>query len=109
MAASAFQSPGQATMSWFYAINHKDRAAAVAHFAPAAAAMMADWYGGPAAYPTFSELRCRQLSSSASTASVLCTFKEVHAEPGVQVDNFWTVELQRQADARWLITNYGTG
>jgi hypothetical protein len=98
----------QAAVSWFYALNHKDMAAAVAHFAPAAASMM-DWYTGASAYPTFSALHCRQVSADGTTASVLCTFKELHVEPGTQADNFWTVELQRQPDGRWLITNYGTG
>jgi hypothetical protein len=107
-AAALYQSPEQATVSWFYALNHKDMAAAISHFAPAAAAMM-DWYGGTSAYPGFSELHCRQISSYGSTASVYCTFKELHPEPGTQVDDFWTVELQRQPDERWLITNYGTG
>jgi len=107
-AAALYQSPEQATMSWFYALNHKDMAAAVAHFAPAAASMM-DWYGGASAYPTFSALHCRQVSAYGTNASVLCTFKELHVEPGTQADNFWTVELQRQPDGRWLITNYGTG
>jgi len=103
-----YQSPEQATLSWFDALNHKDRAAAVAHFAPAEAEMM-DWYGGPSAYPTFSALHCRQISASGSTAVVLCTFNETGGLPGVQSDNFWTVGLQRQPDGRWLITNYGTG
>jgi hypothetical protein len=106
--AALYQSPEQATVSWFYALNHKDMTAAVAHFAPAAVSMM-DWYGGSSAYPTFSSLRCRQVSAYGTTASVLCTFKELHVEPGTQADNFWTVELQRQPDGRWLITNYGTG
>jgi hypothetical protein len=106
-AAALFQSPEQAAVSWFYALNLKDMAAAVAHFAPAAADQM-DWYGGASAYPTFSDLRCRQVSAYSTTASVLCTFKELHAQPGTQLDNFWTVELQRQPDGRWLITNYGT-
>jgi hypothetical protein len=108
-AATLYQSPEQATLSWFYALDHKDKAAAVAHFEPTAADMM-DWYGGPSAYPTFSELHCRQLSSSGATAVVLCTFKETQ-NPAfyVQPDNFWTVGLQRQPDGRWLITNYGTG
>lgn len=96
-------------MSWFYALNHKDKAAAIAHFTPAAAGMMRDSYGGAAAYPTFSQLHCRQISSYGTTATVLCTFTELHPEPGTQVDNFWTLELQRQPDGRWLITNYGTG
>jgi hypothetical protein len=103
-----YQSPEQAAVSWFYAINHKDMVAAVAHFAPAAASAM-DWYGGTSAYPTFSQLRCRQISIYGTTATVYCTFKELHVEPGIQVNNFWTVGLQRQPDGRWLITNYGTG
>ena len=103
-----YQAPEQATLSWFYAINHKDMAAAVAHFAPAAASMM-DSYGGISAYRTFTQLRCRQISTYGTTASVYCTFKELHIEPGTQVDDFWTVELQRQPDGRWLITNYGSG
>jgi hypothetical protein len=106
-AAALFQSPEQAAVSWFYALNHKDMAAAVAHFAPAAVDQM-DWYGGASMYPTFSDLQCRQISTGGTTASVMCTFKELHAEPGTQVDNFWTVELQRQPDGRWLIINYGT-
>jgi hypothetical protein len=67
-----------------------------------------NWSGGAAAYPTFSDLQCRQISTDGTTASVTCTFKELHVEPGTQVDNFWTAELERQRDGRWPITNYGT-
>jgi hypothetical protein len=88
--------------------RHKNMAAAVAHFAPAAISMM-DWYGGSSKYPTFSALHCREVSAYGTTASVLCTFKELHVQPGTQADNFWTVELQRQPDGHWLITSYGTG
>ena len=35
-----YQSPVRATLSWFAAINQKDKAAAIAHFEPAAAFMM---------------------------------------------------------------------
>lgn len=53
-AASLFQSPEQATLSWFFAINHKDKAAAVAHFTPAAAGQM-DWgYGDTSTWPMIS-------------------------------------------------------
>lgn len=108
-AAALYQSPEQATLSWFYALNHKDMAAAVAHFQSAAAYMMTDGYGGPAAWPTFSALHCRQVSASSDTAVVLCTFSESGGLAGVQQDNFWTVDLDRQPDGRWLITNYGQG
>lgn len=110
-AAALYQSPVQATLSWFYAFNHKDMAAAAAHFEPAEAYMMTAGYGGPSAWPTFSALHCRQLSAWGLTAVVLCTFKETEAPEFsyFQPDNFWTVELDRQPDGRWLITNYGTG
>ncbi|MBO0831569.1 MAG: hypothetical protein J2P28_04485 [Actinobacteria bacterium] len=105
-AADLYQSPEQATLSWFYALNHKDMPAAVAHFLPAAAPMM-KWYGGPSEYPTFSALHCTQLSRIGMTARVFCTFKELGGLPGTQTDSLWTVELQLQPDGRWLITNYG--
>jgi hypothetical protein len=108
-AAAFYQSPVQAAVSWFYALNHKDRAAAVSHFTPAAAYMMTDGYGGISAWPTFSALHCKQIGAYGTTATVLCTFKEVHVEPGTQADNFWTVDMQQQPDGRWLITNYGQG
>jgi hypothetical protein len=34
VSVALFQSPERATLSWFSAVNHKDKAAAVAHFAP---------------------------------------------------------------------------
>ena len=108
-AASSYQSPEQATLSWFYAVNHKDKAAAVAHFESAAADQM-DWGGGDTStWPTFSALHCQPTSQSATTASVYCTFSESQAPAVGNPDSFWTVELQRQPDGRWLISNYGQG
>ena len=107
-AATLYQSPEQATVSWFYSINHKDAAAAVAHFEPADAESM-NWYGGPSKWPTFSDLRCHQMNADAVTAEVYCTFNESLTPSVGQPDNFWTVELHRQPDGRWLISNYGTG
>jgi len=109
-AVAVYQSPVQATLSWFFAINHKDKAAAVAHFAPAAAYQMAwasQWQ--PSAWPTFSALRCRQVTRRATAAWVFCTFDESQAPAVGNPDSFWTVELHRQADGRWLITDYGQG
>jgi hypothetical protein len=108
-AAAAYRSPEQATLSWFYAINHKDKAAAVAHFTPAAADQMNWGNGDTSTWATFSALHCRQLSRSATTASVYCTFKESQAPSVGNPDSFWTVYLHRQSDGRWLITNYGQG
>lgn len=108
-AAWSYQSPEQATLSWFYAINHKDKAAAVAHFEPAAADQM-DWGDGDTStWPMFSALHCKPTSQTATTASVYCTFTESQASSVGNPDSFWTVELHRQPDGRWLITSYGQG
>lgn len=109
-AAALYQSPRQATLSWFYAINHKDKADATAHFTHAAAGQM-DWGNGDTSmWPTFSALHCQHaVSPSATTASVYCTFSESDAPAVGNLDSFWTVYLQRQPDGRWLIDNYGQG
>ena len=105
--ASLYRSPEQATLSWFYAINHKDKADAVAHFTRAAAGQM-DW-GDTSTWSTFSALRCRPTSLGAVTASVYCTFSEPQTPAVGNPDSFWTIHLQRQPDGRWLIDNYGQG
>jgi hypothetical protein len=108
-AVALYQSPRQATLSWFDAINHKNKAAAVAHFTPAAANQM-NWVNGDTStWATFSALHCKQVSRSAATAVVYCTFKESQAPSVGNPDSFWTVSLHRQPDGRWLITNYGQG
>lgn len=109
-AAALFQSPEQATLSWFYAINHKDRADAVAHFTRAAASMMNWGNGDTSTWPTFSAVHCQHaIRQSAATASVYCTFSESQAPAAGNPDSFWTVQLQQQPDRRWLIDNYGQG
>jgi hypothetical protein len=102
----------QAALSWLVAINHKDRAAVLAHFERT---RHGNWEnggqsfwasGGTWRWPTFSALHCAQMSRSATTAWVRCTFKE--SVPIVeQRDSFWSVYLHRQPDGRWLITDYG--
>jgi hypothetical protein len=107
--AALYRSPEQATLSWFYAINHKDKADAVAHFTRAAAGQM-DWGNeDTSTWPTFSALRCKPASRGVTTASVYCTFSESQAPAVGNPDSFWTVYLQRQPDGRWLIGNYGQG
>jgi hypothetical protein len=108
-AAALYRSPAQATLSWLYAINHKDKAAAVAHFEPAAADQMNWGHGDTSTWPTFPALHCRQVSRSAITAVVYCSFKESQAPAVGNPDSFWTVSLHRQRGARWLITSYGQG
>ena len=109
VSAVLYQSPEQATLSWFFAINHKDDAAAVAHFEPAAADQMNWGNGDTSTWATFSALHCRQVSRKAMTASVFCTFRESQAPSVGNPDSFWTVDLHRQPDWRWLITGYGNG
>jgi hypothetical protein len=108
-AASSYRSPEQATLSWFYAINHKDKAATLAHFEPATARQMNWGNGDTSTWPTFSALHCKPTSQSVTTASVSCTFSESEAPSAGNPDSFWDVDLHRQSDGRWLISNYGQG
>jgi hypothetical protein len=105
---SAFGSPKAAALSWFAAVNQKNREAALAHFEPRAAAM-ADWSGGPSAWPTFSSVKCNSDGHSAGQVRVSCTFAESDAPAVGNPDSFWDVYLRRQPDGRWLIDNYGQG
>lgn len=109
VAVAEYQSAEQATLSWFAAINQKDKAAAIAHFEPAAAGMMNWGDGDTSTWPTFSALHCAQVDRSGVMASVYCTFSESQAPSVGNPDSFWTVYLERQPDGRWLITNYGQG
>lgn len=106
---AAERSPVQATLSWFSAVNHKDMTAAVAHFEPSAANQM-DWLNGDTStWPIFSALHCKPVGQSNSSATVYCTFSESQAPAVGNPDSFWTVDLQRQSDGRWLISGYGQG
>jgi hypothetical protein len=106
-----YQSPAQATLSWFFAINRKDKAAVLAHFdraVPSVHGQLAAWASSkPSRWSTFSALHCRQISRNATTASVRCTFKESWSPYEGNPDSWWTVYLDRQPDGRWLITGYG--
>jgi hypothetical protein len=107
--AALYQPPEQATLSWFFAINHKDKAAAIAHFEPAAAGQMNWGNGNTSTWATFTALHCKQTGRTTTTASVHCTFNESQAPSIGNPDSFWTVYLHRQPDGRWLITGYGQG
>ena len=106
---SSFGAPLQATLSWFAAVNAKNKAAAVAHFVSAEADMM-DWGNGDTStWSTFTRLRCKPLSQDAASATVYCSFHESQSPSEGNPDTFWTVSLARQPDGRWLIDNYGQG
>ena len=107
VSVALFQSPEQATLSWFSAVNRKDKAAAVAHFAPAAKGQMGWGNGDTSTWSTFSALHCRQVGRTVKAASVHCTFRESQSPSEGNPDSWWTVHLKRQPDGRWLITGYG--
>ena len=106
---ASFTTPLQATLSWFAAVNAKDRAAAVAHFLPARADEM-NWGGGDTAtWSTFTGVRCQTTSQAAASAAVYCSFAESASPSEGNPDSSWTVWLDRQPDGRWLIEDYGNG
>ena len=106
---SSFGTPLQATLSWFAAVNAKDKAAAVAHFVPADASMMGWGNSDTSTWSSFTRLRCKQLSQVGTSATVYCSFDESQSLSEGNPDTFWTVWLARQPDGRWLIDNYGQG
>ena len=106
---ASFATPLQAALSWFAAVNAKDRAAAVAHFLPARANEM-NWGGGDTAtWSTFTGVRCQTTSQAAASAAVYCSFAESASPSEGNPDSSWTVWLDRQPDGRWLIEDYGNG
>ena len=107
VSVALFQSPEQATLSWFSAVNRKDKTAAVAHFVSAAKGQMNWGNGGTSTWSTFSALHCGQVGRSVKAASVRCTFRESRSPSEGNPDSWWTVYLKRQLDGRWLITGYG--
>jgi hypothetical protein len=105
---AVYQSAEQATVSWFYAINHKDKADTVAHLTRAAE-QQAGWGAIPTSkWSTFSALHCKLVSQASRTASVRCTFAESPSPSEGNPDTFWTVYLTR-VHHRWLINSYGQG
>ena len=109
VSTAAFATPLQATLSWFAAVNARDREAAVAHFVPADAGMMNWGNGDTSTWSTFTRLHCKPLSQDAASATVYCSFDESQSPSEGNPDSFWTVWLARQPDGRWLIDNYGQG
>jgi hypothetical protein len=108
-AAKTASTPLAAAQSWFKSINDKNLQAAQAHFVVSEKQMM-DWGGGdPSTWPTFTHLRCKTLSASASKGDVYCTFNESAAPAEGNPDSFWSISLQRSGHGPWLINNYGQG
>ena len=108
VAVSAFGSPTAAALSWFAAVNHKDREASLAHF-EAGSAVTADWGSGPSEWPVFSSVQCTDVGRTASDARVWCHFHESDAPAVGNPVTWWTVDLRRHDDGRWLIYDYGQG
>jgi hypothetical protein len=102
-------SPLSAALSWFSAINHKDLAAAQAHFVPEDRDMM-DWGGGDTStWSTFTHLRCRTMNTSKMEAGLYCSFKESASSSEENPVSFWTISMVREKNGAWLINNYGQG
>jgi hypothetical protein len=106
--AALYQSPEQATLSWFYAINHKNMAAALAHFEPSDRNQMNWGNGNTATWSTFSRLHCKPTEQGNGAAQIYCTFSESPSQSEGNPDTWWDVYLvQRHGD--WLISGYGQG
>jgi hypothetical protein len=101
-----YRSPEQATVSWFYAINHKDKAATVAHLTRAAEEQTGWGAIATSKWSTFTALHCKLASQASRTASVRCTFTESQSPAEGNPDSFWTVYLTR-VHGRWLVNSYG--
>lgn len=105
---STEQTPQQAALAWFTAINQKDQSRVVAAFTANAGARLAWTTNPPPTWATFSSISCTPQDQSATTASVRCTFTESQAPAVGNPDSFWTISFQRQT-GKWLIDNYGQG
>lgn len=105
---AVYQAPEPATVSWFYAINHKDKADTVAHLTRAAEEQTGWGAIATSKWSTFTALHCKLVSQASRTASVRCTFVESRSPSEGNPDNFWTVYLTR-VHRRWLINSYGQG
>jgi hypothetical protein len=49
----------------------------------------------------------RQVNTYGTTASVLCTFKELHVELGIQAENFWAQSRTADSGRRTLRGSIG--
>jgi hypothetical protein len=99
-----YSTPKLAALSWFAAIDSKDRRATISHFVHAA---NFGWpQDNPANWATFTHVNCRQMLRRKFNAVVKCTFHESAAPDVGNPDTFWSVDLSRRR-GRWLITDYG--
>ena len=91
-------------MSWFRAVNSRNKPLALAHFVPADRGQM-EWSGW---VPSFNHLHCSLSSGTANAARVICTFDDINdPQAGMSNTTFWSVYLQREPSGRWLINGYG--
>jgi hypothetical protein len=49
------------------------------------------------------------MRSRLGATGAILIFSESQAPSAGNPDSFWTVDLKRQPDERWLITDYGQG
>ena len=103
------RTPVQAALAWFRAIDAKDGPQVLAAFAPGNASATSWHAWGPAAWPSFSAVRCQGGARTPTKATVLCTFSESQAPSAGNPVGFWSVSFVRAPHGRWLIDNYGQG
>ena len=103
----ADQTPEQAALTWFAAIDRKDRAQSTAAIEPADAELMVWGDGDPSEWPVFTDVECQPFRASTTTATVYCTFSESLTSNTGNPDTFWMVTFDRRPAGRWLITSYG--
>ena len=107
--ARTISTPVTTARSWFKSINDKNLESAQSHFVASQKSMM-DWGGGDTAtWSTFTDLHCRTLNNSGTTATVYCSFTESASPSEGNPDSFWTISMQRTRHGPWLINNYGQG
>ena len=108
-ASHELNTPLNAALAWFRAIDAKDRRQVLAAFAPgySSATSWSQW--GVDSWPTFSAVKCKGESRTPSAATVACTFSESQAPSAGNRVSFWTVSFMRTPQGRWLIENYGQG
>ena len=105
------KTPVETALAWFSAINERNVHLAKSYFVPAEAGQTAWVKGYKSTGTPFTDVHCRLQAGGApygpNDANAYCTFREAPSPDEGQPDSFWTVNLVRQKNGRWLISNYG--
>lgn len=96
-----FQTPVEATASWFRALNACNVPLINAHFSPSKR-------GSWTCIDPFTHVHCVSGSQTPTKATVNCTF-DPQNDPrvGNTGDTFWSIYLELSDSGRWLVTDWG--